>query len=87
MGFKIVFDESKVSDGNFTLVAEGKYEATIINAEVKERQGNYSLGFDVEIRSDIEQKHQGASILYNTLYFTSDNPDWEENTRRKYLSF
>ena len=67
MGFKINFDEEKVSTG-FGLVEEGKYEVTIVTAEAKEWQGQYSIGFDVEIRSDVEQKHQGAKVLYNTLY-------------------
>ncbi|PFP72667.1 porphobilinogen deaminase, partial [Bacillus cereus] len=67
MSFKFKFDEENVSQG-FGLVEEGKYEVTIIAAEAKEWQGQYSIGFDVEIRSDIEQKHQGAKN--NTLYLT-----------------
>ncbi|PEC29085.1 DUF669 domain-containing protein [Bacillus thuringiensis] len=86
MSFKINFDEENVSQG-FGLVEEGKYEVTIITAEAKEWQGQYSIGFDVEIRSDIEQKHQGAKILYNTLYLTSSIPDYKEDTERKRNSF
>ena len=86
MGFTINFDEENVSQG-FGLVEEGKYEVTIINAEAKEWQGQYSIGFDVEIRSDIDQKHQGAKILYNTLYLTSSIEDYKEDTERKRNSF
>lgn len=86
MGFKINFDSEKVSTG-FGLVEEGKYEVTIIAAEAKEWQGQYSIGFDVEIRSDIEQKHQGAKILYNTLYLTSSIAEYAEDTEKKRNSF
>ncbi|MGG0360365.1 DUF669 domain-containing protein [Bacillus tropicus] len=86
MSFKFKFDEENVSQG-FGLVEEGKYEVTIIAAEAKEWQGQYSIGFDVEIRSDIEQKHQGAKILYNTLYLTSSNQDYKEDTEKKRNSF
>lgn len=87
MSFKINFDEENVSTGEFQLVAEGKYEASIINAEAKEWQGQYSIGFDVEIRSDVNQKHQGAKVLYNTLYLSSANPKYAENTEKKRNSF
>lgn len=87
MSFKINFDSENVSTGEFQLVAEGKYEASIINAEAKEWQGQYSIGFDVEIRSDVEQKHQGAKVLYNTLYLSSTNPEYAENTEKKRNSF
>lgn len=87
MGFKIDFDETNVSTGNFEMVEEGKYEATIINAKAEEFQGNYNIGFDVEIRSDVEQKHQGAKVLYNTLYLTSSIPDYKESTEKKRNSF
>lgn len=86
MSFKFKFDEENVSQG-FGLVEEGKYEVTIIAAEAKEWQGQYSIGFDVEIRSDIEQKHQGAKILYNTLYLTSNIQDYKEDTEKKRNSF
>ena len=87
MGFKISFDEENVSSGEFTLVEEGKYEATIINIELKEYQGQYSFGFDVEIRSDVEQKHKGAKVLYNSVYLTSANPEYAESTEKKKNSF
>ena len=86
MGFKINFDEENVSQG-FGLVEEGKYEVTIVAAEAKEWQGQYSIGFDVEIRSDIEQKHQGAKVLYNALYLTSANAEYKEDTEKKRNSF
>ncbi len=86
MGFKINFDSQNVQTG-FGLIEEGKYEATIVAAEAKEWQGQYSIGFDVEIRSDIEQKHQGAKVLYNTLYLTSSNAQYAEDTEKKRNSF
>lgn len=86
MGFKINFDEENVSTG-FELVEEGKYEVTIINAKAEEFQGNWNIGFDVEIRSDVNQKHQGSKILYNTLYLTSSNPEYKESTEKKRNSF
>lgn len=87
MGFKINFNEENVSTGEFELVKEGKYEATIINAKAEEFNGNWNIGFDVEIRSDFEQDHQGAKILYNTLYLTSNNPEYAENTEKKVNAF
>lgn len=86
MGFKISFDEKNVSAG-FGLVEEGKYEVTIVAAELKEWNGQYSIGFDVEIRSDVEQKHQGAKVLYNSIYLTSSNPQFAEDTERKRNAF
>lgn len=86
MSFKINFDEENVSTG-FELVEEGKYEVTIINAKSEEFQGNYNIGFDVEVRSDVNQKHQGSKILYNTIYLSSNNPDYAENTQKKLNSF
>jgi len=86
MGFKFKFDEENVSQG-FELVKENKYEVTIIGAEAKEWQGQYSIGFDVEIRSDIVQEHQGAKLLYNSLYLTTNIEDYKEDTKRKRDSF
>ncbi|GAB0170521.1 DUF669 domain-containing protein [Lysinibacillus sp. CTST325] len=63
------FDESNASVA-FELVAEGKYEAVIVNAESGTTQaGKPKLSVDFEIRSDIPQNHQGAKILYNTFTF------------------
>lgn len=86
MGFKINFDEENVSTG-FELVKEGKYEVTIVNAKAEEFQGNHNIGFDVEIRSDFAQEHQGAKILYNTIYLSSSNPEYAESTQKKLNSF
>lgn len=87
MGFKLNFDSSNVQTNNFETVKEGKYEATIIQAELEEFGGNYSIKFDVEIRSDVEQEHQGAKVLYNTLYLTTSNPDFAESTQKKVNAF
>lgn len=63
------FDESNASTG-FELVAEGKYEAVIVNAEAgKTQAGKPKLSVDFEIRSDVPQNHQGAKVLYNTFTF------------------
>lgn len=63
------FDEENASTG-FELVAEGKYEAVIVNAEAGKTQGGKpKLSVDFEIRSDVPQNHQGAKILYNTFTF------------------
>ena len=63
------FDESNASTA-FKLVAEGKYEAVIVNAEAGTTQaGKPKLSVDFEIRSDVNQNHQGAKILYNTFTF------------------
>ncbi|MBJ8024921.1 DUF669 domain-containing protein [Bacillus cereus] len=86
MGFKFKFDEENVSQG-FGLVKEGKYEVTIIGAEEKEWQGQHSIGFDVEIRSDIVQEHQGVKLLYNSLYLTTNIEEYREDTERKRNSF
>lgn len=63
------FDSENVTSG-FELVAEGKYEASIVNAEPgKTQAGKDKLSVDFEIRSDVNQQHQGAKILYNTFTF------------------
>ncbi|WLR53582.1 DUF669 domain-containing protein [Mesobacillus subterraneus] len=63
------FDEEKASSG-FELVAEGKYEAVIVNAEAGQTQaGKPKMSVDFEIRSDVPQAHQGAKVLYNTFTF------------------
>lgn len=82
MGFKITFNEENAVSSEFELVKEGKYEATIISAELQEFNGepNFSLGF--EIRSDIAQDHQGAKILYNTVYLIGSG-EWAASTERK----
>lgn len=63
------FDQENASVA-FELVAEGKYEAVIVNAEAgKTQKGGDKLSVDFEIRSDVPQNHQGAKILYNTFTF------------------
>ena len=63
------FDEENASTG-FELVAEGKYEVVIVNAEAGLTQHKKpKLQVDFEIRSDVPQNHQGAKILYNTFTF------------------
>lgn len=86
MGFKLTFDDSNVSTG-FELVKEGKYEVTILQAELKQIGDNWAINYDVEIRSDFKQDHQGAKILYNTLWLTSSNSEYAESTEKKRNSF
>lgn len=63
------FDEENASV-SFEVVAEGKYEATVLNAEAgKTQAGKDKLQVDFEIRSDVPQNHQGAKVLYNTFTF------------------
>lgn len=63
------FDESNASTP-FELVEEGEYEVVIVNAEAgKTQAGKPKLSVDFEIRSDVNQNHQGAKILYNTFTF------------------
>ena len=63
------FDSENVTP-TFSMVAEGKYEAVIINAEAKKSQaGKPMMNVDFEIRSDVEQPHQGAKVLYNNFTF------------------
>lgn len=63
------FDAENAST-SFELVAEGKYEVTIINAEAGLTQvGDDKLTVDFEIRSDVPQNHQGAKVLYNMFTF------------------
>lgn len=63
------FDSENVSTG-FELVAEGKYEVTITNAEEgKTQAGKDKLTVEFEIRSDVNQPHQGQKILYNVFTF------------------
>ncbi|WP_191556585.1 DUF669 domain-containing protein [Metabacillus idriensis] len=63
------FDQENASTG-FELVAEGKYEAVIVNAEAGTTQaGKPKMQVDFEIRSDVPQNHQGAKVLYNNFTF------------------
>lgn len=67
--FKINHEEAK--DG-FELVAPGDYEVTVHNYELKksESTGNNRIVVDYEIRSDVNQPHQGQKILYDNFTVT-----------------
>lgn len=82
MGFKITFNEENAVSSEFEMVKEGKYEATIISAELQEFNGEPNFSVGVEIRSDVAQDHQGAKILYNTVYLIGSG-QWAESTERK----
>lgn len=82
MGFKITFNEENAVSSEFEMVKEGKFEATIISAELQEFNGEPNFSVGVEIRSDVAQDHQGAKILYNTVYLIGSG-QWAESTERK----
>lgn len=82
MGFKITFNEENAVSSEFEMVKEGKFEATIISAELQEFNGEPNFSVGVEIRSDVAQDHQGAKILYNTIYLIGSG-QWAESTERK----
>lgn len=63
------FDENNASVA-FEMVAEGKYEVVVVNAEAgKTQAGKDKLTVDFEVRSDVPQEHQGAKILYTMFTF------------------
>ena len=55
----------------FGIIEKGEYEVTVVNAkgEVAKSSGQPKLEVDFEIRSDVNQNHQGAKVLYNTFTF------------------
>ena len=66
------FDETNASSG-FELVAEGKYEAVVQNAVAGLTNNKEpKLTVDFEIRSDVNQPHQGAKVMYNTFTFSHE---------------
>lgn len=86
MGFKISFKEEDAGQ-SFTIIEEGKYEATIVSAEDNEWNDAYSIKFGVEIRSDVQQKHQGGKILFNDIYVSPGMPEYEETRIKKVAAF
>ena len=85
MAFKINVNTNDT--GNFGVMPKGNYEMKILKAVLQEYQGNHSISFDVEVRSDVEQKYKGAKVLYNTLYLSSNNPQYAEQTQQRINSF
>lgn len=81
MGFKITFNEENAVSTDFE-IKDGKYEATIISAELQEYNGEPNFSIGVEIRSDVQQAHQGVKVLYNTVYLIGSG-QWAESTERK----
>lgn len=62
-------DTTNVNEG-FSLIEEGNYEATIVNAVAgKTNAGKDKVTVDFEIRSDVNQKHQGQKSLFNMFMF------------------
>ena len=85
MAFKINVNTNNT--GNFGVMPKGNYEMKILKAKLQEYKGNYSISFDVEVRSDVDQKYKGAKVLYNTLYLSSGKPEYEEQTEQRVNSF
>ena len=66
--FKINHEEAK---GGFELIAKGDYEVTVHNYEMKKATtGNNQVVVDYEIRSDVNQPHQGQKILFDNFTVT-----------------
>ncbi|KGR88701.1 DUF669 domain-containing protein [Lysinibacillus odysseyi] len=82
--FKINHEEAK---GGFELIAPGDYEVTVINYEMKQAtSGNNRISVDYEIRSDVNQPHQGQKILYDNFTIT-DNAMWRLQAVSKAAKF
>ena len=67
--FKINHEEA---GQGFELIAPGDYEVTVINYEMKQASGsgNNRITVDYEIRSDVNQPHQGQKILFDNFTIT-----------------
>lgn len=87
MGFKIKSYNAEDAEPAFELVKKGKYEATVTSIETQEYNGNWNLSVGVEIRSDFKQEHQGAKILYNSIYLEPEKSNYPETTQRKLNAF
>ena len=82
--FKINHEEAK---GGFELIAPGDYEVTVINYEMKQAAtGNNQIIVDYEIRSDVNQPHQGQKILFDKFTIT-DNAMWRLQAVSKAAKF
>lgn len=82
--FKINHEEAK---GGFELVAKGDYEVTVHNYEMGvSAAGNNKIDVDYEIRSDVNQPHQGQKIQYDTFTIT-DKAKWRLQSIAKAAQF
>lgn len=82
--FKINHEEA---GSNFELIAQGDYEVTVINYEMKQAtSGNNRITVDYEIRSDVPQNHQGQKILYDGFTIT-DKAMWRLQAIAKAAKF
>lgn len=71
--FKINHEEAK---SVFEVVAPGEYEVTVTNYEMKTAaSGKNMVVVEYEIRSDVNQPHQGQKIMYDN-FVVSDNTMW-----------
>lgn len=65
--FKV--DHSQANE--FEVIKPGEYEVTVVNYELrKANSGNNQVVVDYEIRSDVEQAHQGQKILFDNFTVT-----------------
>ncbi|SCX38374.1 DUF669 domain-containing protein [Lysinibacillus fusiformis] len=82
--FKINHEEAK---GGFELIAKGDYEVTVHNYEMKKATtGNNQVVVDYEIRSDVNQPHQGQKILFDNFTVT-DKAMWRFQAISKAAQF
>lgn len=82
--FKINHEEA---GKGFELIAKGDYEVTVINYELgKSAAGNDKITVDYEIRSDVQQAHQGQKVLYDNFTIT-DNALWRLQAISKAVKF
>ena len=82
--FKINHEEAK---GGFELVAQGDYEVTVVNAVPgTSTNGNNKITVDYEIRSDVNQAHQGQKILFDN-FTVSEKAMWRMQAISKAAQF
>lgn len=82
--FKINHEEAGTT---FEVVAPGDYEVTVVNYEMKQAaSGKNMVVVDYEIRSDVNQPHQGQKILFDN-FVVSDNTMWRFQSISKAARF
>lgn len=83
--FKINHEEA---GNSFELIAKGDYEVTVINYQQHAAQNgkNPRITLDYEIRSDVQQAHQGQKILYDN-FTIAENTMWRMQAISKAAKF
>ncbi|MEK3995497.1 DUF669 domain-containing protein [Psychrobacillus sp. FSL K6-2365] len=83
---EINYDETSTNKG-FEPISKGDYEVTIVNYEIKKANtGNTVVTLDYEIRSDVQQAHQGIKVQYDNFTIT-ENAMWKIKNISKALGF